>query len=536
MSISTSTDQGPTDPDTTNQSPIDQGPAAMGLTDQDTTGQNQASQSPPPPDMDDYLTEEYDYQQPHRGDIRTGVVVESNERGLVVDIGFKREGFVYNEDLSRLDEDTRSSIHVGDTVPVFVLRPTNREGHPILSIHQARLYEDWLKAEQMLESGELYEGEIAGFNRGGLIVRFGKIRGFIPASQVVGLPRRLSADDRRRRLEQMVGQRAGLRIIEVDRRRRRLIFSQRRALRAWQEVQRERVMTELTEGEVRHGIVSDITSFGAFVDLGGADGLIHVSELSWRRVDDPHEVLKTGQEVDVYVLGVDRERKRIALSLKKLEPDPWTRVDEHYQVGQLVEGRITRVLDFGAFVELDLGLEGLLHVSEMIGTPELQPSDIVHPGETMPVKIIRIESQRKRLALSAKQVRKNEWERWVAEQQATRETHEAAAEEEEEVAAPQPEAVISEAAREEEQVAPSEPEVAISEVAEEEKGAVLEAEAAIDEATEENAAPEPEAYAEEVTVYESSPQMEAPLTPGEEATEPTTPPASGVISEVETAY
>jgi small subunit ribosomal protein S1 len=185
---------------------------------------------------------------------------------------------------------------------------------------------------------------------------------------------------------------------------------------------------------------------------------------------------------------------------------------------------------------LDLGLEGLLHVSEMIGTPELQPSDIVHPGETMPVKIIRIESQRKRLALSAKQVRKNEWERWVAEQQATRETHEAAAEEEEEVAAPQPEAVISEAAREEEQVAPSEPEVAISEVAEEEKGAVLEAEAAIDEATEENAAPEPEAYAEEVTVYESSPQMEAPLTPGEEATEPTTPPASGVISEVETAY
>jgi len=596
MSISSSTDQGPTDPGTKNQSPIDQGPAVTVLTGQDKAGQNQASQSSPPPDMDDYLTEEYDYQQPHRGDIRTGLVVEANERGLVVDIGFKREGFVYNEDLSRLDEETRSSIQVGDTVPVFVLRPTNREGHPILSIHQARLYEDWLKAEQMLESGELYEGEIAGFNRGGLIVRFGKIRGFIPASQVVGLPRRLSADDRRRRLEQMVGQRAGLRIIEVDRRRRRLIFSQRRALRAWQDVQRERVMTELTEGEVRHGIVSDITSFGAFVDLGGADGLIHVSELSWRRVDDPHEVLKTGQEVDVYVLGVDRERKRIALSLKKLEPDPWTLVDEHYQVGQLVEGRITRVLDFGAFVELDLGLEGLLHVSEMIGTPELQPSDIVHPGETMPVKIIRIESQRKRLALSAKQVRKNEWERWVAEQQATRETHEAAAEEEE-VAAPQPEAVISEAAREGEEVAPSEPEAAISEVAEEEEGAVLEAEAAISEVTEEKegavleaeaaigeaaeeeeeaapsepeaaiseatenteeeeaapstpeatvseaaeeeeevTAPEPEAYAEEVTVYESSPQMAASLTPDEEATEPTTPPASGVISEVETAH
>jgi small subunit ribosomal protein S1 len=405
------------------------------LNDEGSTNQDQREPSSTDQDvisqgMDEYLTNGYDYQAPRRGDIRTGVVIEVRDQGLVVDIGFKREGLVPAEDLERLDEETRSEIDTGVTVPVFVLRPEDKDGHPILSIHQARLYEDWLKAEQMMESGELYEGEVAGYNRGGLIVRFGKIRGFVPASQIVGLPRRLREEQRRQRLEAMIGEKMGLRIIEVDRHRRRLIFSQRRALRAWQELQRERVMAELTEGETQHGKVTSITNFGAFVDLGGADGLIHVSELSWGRVDNPRQVLKVGQEVDVYVLDVDRQRKRIALSLKKLQPDPWTIVDDHYRVGQLVEGRVTRVLDFGAFVELDLGVEGLLHASEMIGTPELPPSDIVHPGETLLVKIIRIESRRRRLALSARQVRKSEWERWVAEQQTAREAEEAAAREE----------------------------------------------------------------------------------------------------------
>jgi len=366
--------------------------------------------------LDEYLANGYDYEVPKRGDIREGTIIARDD-GLIVDIGFKREGIVPAEDLTRLDDQVRSDIKVGDKVSVFVLRPANREGQPILSIHQARMYEDWIKVEKMMEDGELYEGQVTGYNRGGLIVKFGKIRGFVPASQIVGLPRRLREEQRRQRLEAMIGEDIGLKIIEVDRKRRRLIFSQRRALRAWQDVQRERVMDELVEGETRHGKVTSITNFGAFVDLGGADGLIHVSELSWSRVDNPHDVLKVGDEVDVYILNVDQERKRIALSLKKLQPDPWTLVNDHYRQGQLVEGRVTRVLDFGAFVELDLGIEGLLHVSEMIGTPELKPSDIVHPGEKLPVKIIRIESQRKRIALSAKQVRRDEWERWIAEQQ-----------------------------------------------------------------------------------------------------------------------
>jgi len=481
------------------------------LTDQDTTSQDQPEQSPIDQnstaqgiDMDDYLAEGYDYEAPRRGDIRSGVILKVHDHGLVVDIGFKREGRVPAEDLERLDEETRSEIKIGDEVPVFVLRPEDKEGHPILSIHQARLYEDWLEAEQMMENGELYEGEVAGFNRGGLIVRFGKIRGFVPASQVVGLPRRLGEDQRRQRLEAMIGEKMGLKIIEVDRRRRRLIFSQRRALRAWQELQRERVIATLTEGETRRGEVTSLTNFGAFVDLGGADGLIHVSELSWSRVNHPRDVLKVGQEVEVFVLDVDQERKRIALSLKKLQPDPWTLVDDHYQVGQLIEGRVTRVLDFGAFIELDLGIEGLLHTSEMIGTPELPPTEIVHSGETLLVKIIRIESRRRRIALSARRVRRSEWERWVAEQQKAQELEEAA-----EAAAA--EAAAAEAAEAEEIAEAPEPEAATSEPVEREEEAALEEqpasepvegmEAAIPSEPAEDGAGEPEA---EVTTSEEA--------------------------------
>jgi len=491
MDMETITDQDPNKHNLPNPSSIDQ----------NATGQDVSDQG-----MDEYLTNGYDYQALHRGDLRTGVIEEISESGLVVDIGFKREGFVYADDLERLDEKTRSEIQPGATIPVLVIRPENREGQPILSVYQAHLQEDWLKAEQMMKDGELYEAEVSDYNRGGLIAQFGKIRGFIPASQIVGLPRRMREEQRRQRLADMIGQRIGLKIIEVDRQRRRLIFSQRQALRAWQELERDRVMDQLSEGETRHGRVTSITNFGAFVDLGGADGLIHVSELSWGRVDNPRQMLKVGDEVDVYVLNVDRQRKRIALSLKKLQPDPWTMVDDHYRVGQLVEGRVTRVLDFGAFVELDLGVEGLLHSSEMIGTPELSPSDIIHARETLLVKIIRIDSRRKRLALSAKQVRRDEWERWVAEQQAAREAEreaaalearEAAAREaEREAAALEAEAAAGEVV--EEEVAAPEAEAAAGEVVEEEVAAP-EAEAAAGEVVEaEVAAPEAEAAAGEV--------------------------------------
>ncbi len=477
-----------------------------------------------------YLDNGYDYQTLKRGDIRTGVIIDINDHGLVVDVGYKREGFVPAEDLTRLDEEVRAEIAVDTSVSVFVLRPENRDGHPILSIHQASLYKDWIEAEKMMEDGGLYEGEVAGYNRGGIIVKFGKIRGFVPASQIVGLPRRLREDQRRQRMEAMIGDKIGLRIIEVDRRRRRLIFSQRRALRAWQEKQRNNVMTELVKGETRHGKVTSITNFGAFVDLGGADGLIHVSELSWGRVDNPRQVLKVGDELDVYVLDVDQQRKRIALSLKKLQPDPWTIVDDHYQAGQLVEGRVTRVLDFGAFIELDIGIEGLLHASEMIGTPELAPSDIIHPGEKLLVKIIRIDSRRKRLALSARQVRKNEWERWVAEQQTPpvveEETPESEPEPEVEVSAD----VESEATPVEEAITPeAEIEASAETEISEEVVETAAPEAAVSEQVVETAAPE--AAASEEVVETAAPEAAV----SEDVVETAAPEAAVSEEVVETA-
>jgi small subunit ribosomal protein S1 len=469
------------------------------LTAHDPSGQNRPNetgdeQAPTMKDMDEYLTGAYDYQAPKHGDIRPGVVVEINDNGVIMDIGAKREGFVPAEDLTRLDEEIRATVQVGSTIPVFVIRPSDSEGRPLLSIHQAHMYQDWLDAEEMLKSGEIYEGEVSNYNRGGLIVKFGKIRGFIPASQVVGLPRRLREEQRRQRLAAMIGERVGLRIIEVDRQRRRLIFSQRRALREWQDLQRERVMENLHEGETRHGKVTSITDFGAFVDLGGADGLIHVSELSWRRVEHPREVLKTGDEVDVYVLNVDRERKRIALSLKKLQPDPWTIVDDHYRIGQLVEGRVTRVVDFGAFVAVDLGIEGLLHAKEMIGTPELSPADIVQSGDTLPVKIVGVDSRRRRLDLSAKQVRQEEWERWMAEQQAAQEAAAEPAEAEPAEAEPaEAEPAVEASAEAGEEAAPTD----VGEV-------VADAAAIADELPEEEVA-EPEAAVAEQTAEEAAP-------------------------------
>jgi small subunit ribosomal protein S1 len=330
----------------------------------------------------------------------------------------------------------------------------------------------------------------------------------------------------------MVGKQVGLRVIEVDRGRRRLIFSQRRAYREWQERRRHKTMAELAEGETRTGTVTDLTSFGAFVDLGGADGLVHVSEMSWRRVNHPREVLSVGQEVEVYVLSVDRQRRRIALSLKRLQPDPWTIVDEEYRVGQLVQGRVTRVLDFGAFVALDLGIEGLLHVSEMMGTPELQPSEIVRPKDEVLLKIIRIDSSRRRIGLSAKQVRQNEWERWMVDkftEQAAADTQAA------EPAAPTDEAPHGEPSPEEEvtaaAAAPEDtpvPDEAAAAVAEPSEGP---AEESVSEAPP-GASPEPEPPSEEgVTAVAKEIAAEPEASTAEDAPAPDSEPAEEATGE-----
>jgi small subunit ribosomal protein S1 len=399
-----------------NQDSTDQEVVEQAVADQEVNEPEELEEEFTQDDLEAYLEGgKYDYQLPKRGDIREGIIIELSDHGALVSAGFKRDGVVQAEDLDRLDEETLDSLEVGATIPVSVFNPHDEDGRLVLSIYQALVQEDWRKAEQMMEDGEVFEGKVSGYNRGGLLVPFGRIRGFVPGSHIVGMPRGLKGEDRLQRLSEIVGEKKGLKIIEVDRHRRRLIFSEREARQAWQKMQRKRVMEDLTEGETVEGEVTGITDFGAFVDLGGADGLVHISELSWKQVDDPREVVEVGDEVEVYILDLDWKRKRIALSLKRLQPNPWTQVDDHYQVGQIVEGRVTRVLDFGAFVELDLGVEGLLHVSEMCGTSELSPSEILSEGDRVLTKIINIDSYKERITLSARQVHRDEWESWTIE-------------------------------------------------------------------------------------------------------------------------
>jgi small subunit ribosomal protein S1 len=347
---------------------------------------------------------DYDYQLPQRGDIREGIIVSVEPSEIVVDVGVKRDGIVPARDIEMLGEEEVAKLNVGDQVPVYILRPEDAQGNMIVSINIARKQQDWIQAEEMQQNGEIFEEEVIDFNKGGLLVSFGNLRGFVPASQLSEMPRGLGQATKMDRLEAYVGQRLPLKVIEVDRRRRRLILSERAARRKWREQQKEQLLNSLVEGEARHGVVSGLADFGAFVDLGGADGLIHVSELSWDRVSHPREVLEPGQEVDVYILRLDRERRRIGLSLKRLQPDPWSLVDEKYEIDQLVKGVITNIVDFGAFARLEPGIEGLIHVSEIAEEEIGHPSHVLEPDEEVLVRIISIDSQRKRIGLSMRRV------------------------------------------------------------------------------------------------------------------------------------
>jgi small subunit ribosomal protein S1 len=369
-----------------------------------------------PPELEEFLEgEEYAYHHPQRGDIRKGVILSIGPEEIVVNIGLKREGIVPSSDLERMGDEAVSELEVGGEVPVFILKPRDQDGNVIVSLHRARLEQDWLNAQELLASGEMWEGVASGYNRGGLVVPFGKVRGFVPASQITNFPRRLPPDQRESKLAEVVGRKLHLRVIEVDRRRRRLVFSERAGEREWRKQQRERLMQELCEGDIVHGTVSNLCNFGAFVDVGGADGLVHVSELSWQRVRHPREVLQVGEEVDVYVLRLDYEKKRIGLSIKRLQPEPWTLIDDKYDVGQLVEGTVTKVTDFGAFALIKEGVEGLIHISELAEPAPNHPNAIVKEGERLLLRIVKLDVRRRRLGLSLKRVLQSEWDEWAAQ-------------------------------------------------------------------------------------------------------------------------
>ena len=357
--------------------------------------------------MAELLENAYTFRMPNRGDILEGTVVKIDPDQILVDIGFKSEGVVPGAELERIKPET---IRVGDQVLVYVVNPEDKSGNVVLSLIRAQLERDWRNAEKLFESGEIFEATVSGYNRGGLIVRLGKVRGFVPASQLSTATREGNEEVQSDDLAKLVGQKLKLKIIELDRGRNRLILSERAAIREWRRQQKERLLAELQEGDIVRGAVSSLCDFGAFVDLGGADGLIHLSELSWGRVSHPSEVLKVGDEVEVYVLKVDRKERRIGLSLKRLQPDPWSQVEEKYSVGQLVEGTITKLTNFGAFARLkDDEIEGLIHISELSDERVTHPKEVVKEGDVLTLRIIRIDPERRRMGLSLRKVASAEY-------------------------------------------------------------------------------------------------------------------------------
>jgi small subunit ribosomal protein S1 len=342
------------------------------------------------------------------GEIVSGTVVRVESREILIDIGAKSEGVVEPKELEKMSSDSLKKIHVGDTILAFVMRAENREGNVVLSLARAQLEHDWRDAEELLKSGQAFETQIAGFNKGGLIVRVGKVRGFVPATQLEGTFRRKEsapgehAEVSEADLSAYVGKKIRLKVIELDRERNRLILSERAAMRDVRKGQKERLLGELKEGDILTGLVTSVADFGVFVDLGGVDGMIHLSELSWTKINHPGDLLKPGDKIEVQVLGVDRDRERIALSLKRRTPEPWATVDERYQIGQLVTGTITKLASFGAFARLDDNIEGLIHISELADRRIQHPKEVVKEGDTLQLRVIRVDVQRRRLGLSLK--------------------------------------------------------------------------------------------------------------------------------------
>jgi small subunit ribosomal protein S1 len=263
--------------------------------------------------------------------------------------------------------------------------------------HEAR----WEEARKLFEDGGFVELPVIGSNRGGLVVGWNGLRGFVPASHLVCLAPSLEEEERQVELERMIGTRLNLRSIELDAGQSRFVLSERADI--LDEDRRREVLNAISPGDVRQGHVTNLCSFGAFVDLGGLEGLVHVSELSWGRIEHPGDVLDAGQPIDVYVINVDRERGRVGLSLKRLLPDPWQSVNERYQVGQIVDGVVTHVVDFGAFARVEEGLEGLIHVSELADFDVSNPRDVVQVGDTVKAYVISVDGQRRRLGLSLRQ-------------------------------------------------------------------------------------------------------------------------------------
>src|SRR3954465_9485247 len=349
-------------------------------------------------EVDGKLVPDYDRPMTNfsEGDVVTGTVVRVDKDEILVDIGYKSEGVIPVAELSiRRSVNPDEEVTVGDEIDALVLQKEDADGRLILSKKRARFEKAWKRIEAATESGEPVEGHVIEVVKGGLIIDLG-VRGFLPASLV----------DIRRvpNLHEYLGQAIECRVIELNRSRNNVVLSRRAVLEEERKEQRQQILDRLQPGLVVEGTISNIVDFGAFVDLDGIDGLIHISELSWSHVNHPSEILNIGDTVNVKVLDIDRDRQRISLGLKQTQEDPWQRVVDTYNVGDELEGKVTKVVTFGAFVEIMDGVEGLVHISELAAHHVENPREIVNPGDEIRVKVLEIDSERRRLSLSAKRV------------------------------------------------------------------------------------------------------------------------------------
>ena len=365
---------------------------------------------PEPTTMEELLAEQdSDIKSFKHGDVVDGTVVRIDKDEILVDIGAKSEGVVSNRELFGRNAETQAPLAVGDTVLVYVLQPESPEGHVVLSLRRAGLERKWRSMQEQFEAGVIIEAPVIDHNKGGLIVDCG-IRGFVPISQIVDFPRRPQNDQPRdaaqeiaEKLQPFVGRKLRLKILEVNRKANRLILSEKVALYEERREKRDELFSSLQVGQRVKGNVRSIAPFGVFIDLGGIDGLVHKSELSWNKVNNPEGGYRVGEEVEAEVIDINHERGRISLSIRRLQPDPWHSTVADFNVGDIIDGTVTKLVNFGAFVRVRDGLEGLIHISELSNQRVAHPGDVVHEGQQLKLRIISLESERHRLGLSLKQ-------------------------------------------------------------------------------------------------------------------------------------
>ncbi|MFA5892571.1 MAG: S1 RNA-binding domain-containing protein [Candidatus Margulisiibacteriota bacterium] len=329
------------------------------------------------------------------GDIVKGKVLKVDPSGILVDINYKADGLILPEEIT--DRASDEHLKVGEIINVLIENLENKEGYVVLSKRKADFEVKWKIAQDAFRDHTVLSGQVIQVLRGGLVVDCDGLRGFVPASQV-SLPAGAT-------LESLADQTIPVKVIEVNSRQGKIVLSHKQAAGQKGQVDTNKLFNELEVGQVRHGKVVNLKTFGAFVDLGGVEGLIHLTELSWKRVKHPSEVVKTGQELDVFVLGVDKISKKVSLGLKELQPDPWANATQLYKPGQIVKAKILRFAKFGAFAELEQGLEGLIHISEMSKEPVEKPEDAGKIGDVVDVKILRVLPDEQRIGLSMKAVR-----------------------------------------------------------------------------------------------------------------------------------